>query len=154
MSANLAVPTPRSRPTAISASSRASAAQLAKPPCTIHPSTVISDKAIITGTFPVVIAENCIIHPFAKISSTAAPVHIGRNCIIAERATVGLSSGGTLQEDTAVVLEDNVSIENGAIVEAKRVGSGSVVEVNAIVGSRAVIGKVSTTVMHTTPPIV
>lgn len=40
------------------------------------------------------------------------------------------------------MIEDNVVIEVGAIVEAKRVGEGCLIEVNAKVGRGAVLGKV------------
>ena len=40
-------------------------------------------------------------------------------------------------------IEDCVVVEVGAIVEAKRVGEGSIIEINARVGKGAVIGKVS-----------
>jgi dynactin-6 len=41
------------------------------------------------------------------------------------------------------VIEDCVVIEVGATVEAKHVGEGSIIEINARVGKGAVIGKVS-----------
>ncbi|KAK4906240.1 hypothetical protein LTR28_000636, partial [Elasticomyces elasticus] len=50
----------------------------AKPPCTIHPSAVISDRAILTGTHPISIAENTVLHPYARIDSTNGPVELGR----------------------------------------------------------------------------
>lgn len=84
------------------------------------------------------------IHPFAKITSAVAPVQIRANCIVAERSSVGLTSeiSGSA-EGVAVTIEDNVSIETGAVVEATLVGAGSVVEVNARISPRAVVGKVS-----------
>ncbi|KAL1297315.1 hypothetical protein AAFC00_004866 [Neodothiora populina] len=130
----------RQQPTS-GTSSRPTAAALPKPPCTIHPSATVSDKAIITGSHPVTIDEGCVIHPFAKITSTIAPVRIGKHCIIAERTSTGLSTESAASENSVVVIEDNVSIESGAVVEAARVGAGSVVEVNARLGPRAVVGK-------------
>lgn len=88
------------------------------------------------------IGEGCIIHPFAKITSAIAPVQIGSNCIIAERCSVGLITGSANHDGAAVTLEDHVSVETGAVVEAMRVGTGSVVEINARLGPRAVVGKV------------
>lgn len=128
-------------------SSRTSAPAVAapRPPCTIHTSAIVSDKATIVGTQAVSIAESSVIHPFAKIDSTALRVQVGRNCIIAERAVVGsadqiLVAGA---DDACVELEDYVSIETGATVSARRIGRGSVVEVNAVVGFGAELGKVS-----------
>lgn len=123
-------------------SSRPSASSLApKPPCSIHPSAIISDKAVITGTHPVTIGPGCIIHPFAKITSAFAPVQIGPNCIISERTTIGLT-GSAAREDAIVVIEENTTIETAAVVEAMRIGSNSIVEISARVGPRANVGKV------------
>ena len=41
-----------------------------------------------------------------------------------------------------MIIEDYVVLEVGAVVEAKRVGEGSIIEINATVGKGAVIGKV------------
>lgn len=41
-----------------------------------------------------------------------------------------------------MILEDYVVLEVGAVVEAKQVGEGSIIEINAKVGRGAVIGKV------------
>ncbi|KAF1351072.1 trimeric LpxA-like protein [Delphinella strobiligena] len=133
--------TSRRQPSSSAVPSRTKDSLAPKPPCSIHPSAIISDKAIITGTHPVTIGEGCVVHPFAKITSAVAPVRIGNNSIIAERTTVGLIAESSASEDAAVTLEDNVSIESGAVVEAVRVGTGSVVEVNARLGPRATVGK-------------
>ena len=41
-----------------------------------------------------------------------------------------------------MVIENSVVLEVGAIVEAKRIGEGSVIEVNAKIGKGAIVGKV------------
>lgn len=133
------------RQAAATTATRSAASQAPKPPCSIHPSAIISDKAIITGTHPVTIGEGCVIHPFAKITSAIAPVRLGNNCIVAERSVVGLVSESSNYEGAAVTLEDNVSIETGAVVEAASIGAGTVVEVSARVSSRTVVGKVRKT---------
>ena len=50
------------------------------------------------------------------------------------------------------MLEDYVVVEVGAVVEARRVGEGSVIEVNAKVGKGVVMGKVCichlSTILH------
>ena len=66
---------------------------------------------------------------------------IGKACILSERSAVGLQSLSNDQTE-GVVIEDCVVIEVGAIVEAKRVGEGSIIEINARVGKGAVIGRV------------
>ncbi|KAK4938773.1 hypothetical protein LTR28_009521 [Elasticomyces elasticus] len=110
----------------------------AKPPCTIHPSAIISDRAILTGTHPISIAENTVLHP------TNGPVELGRGCIVADNAVVGMAKR---EADGAVgaglVLEDDVVVESGAVVRARVVGRGTVVEVKAVVGQGVVIGEYS-----------
>jgi dynactin-6 len=41
-----------------------------------------------------------------------------------------------------VFIENGVVIETGAVVEARKIGEGSVVEVNARIGRGAIVGKV------------
>jgi dynactin-6 len=112
-----------------------------KPPTSFSSNTVVSDTASLTGTKLISIRGDTIIHPRAKIISTIAPVSIGSYSIISERGTVGLQSVSNDQPE-GVVIEDYVIIEVGAVVEAKRVGEGSVIEINAKVGKGAVVGKV------------
>ena len=73
---------------------------------------------------------------------------MGKACILSERSTVGLQAPSTNQPE-GVIIEDYVVLEVGAVVEAKRVGEGSVIEINARVGKGAVIGKVG--VLQSTP---
>jgi dynactin-6 len=42
-----------------------------------------------------------------------------------------------------VVMENYVVVEVGAVVEASKVGEGTIIEINAKVGRGAVLGKVS-----------
>lgn len=118
--------------------STATPADLApKPPCTIHSLAVISEKAQITGSHPVEIGENTVIHPYAKIRSDRGSVKIGKNCTVCEKAVIGITGG-----EGTVVIGDGVNIETGAQVEAAVVGDGTTIEVRAIVGNGAVLGKV------------
>jgi dynactin 6 len=80
-------------------------------------------------------------HPRAKLISSYAPVTVGKACILSERCAVGLQSASNDQLE-GVLIEDYVVVEVGAIVEAKRVGEGSIIEINARVSKGAVIGKV------------
>jgi dynactin-6 len=112
-----------------------------KPPVSFAPDTRISDSASIVGTKLITIGNDTIIHPRAKLISSHASIVIGKACILAERSAVGLQTLSTDQLD-GVIIEDYVLIEVGAIVEARRVGEGSIVETNARVGKGAVIGKV------------
>jgi dynactin-6 len=101
----------------------------------------ISDLALLVGTKLITIRSDTVIHPRAKLISSYAPVTIGKACILSERSAVGLQSPSSDQPE-GVVVEDCVVVEVGAIVEAKRVGEGSIIEINARVGKGAVIGKV------------
>ena len=120
--------------------STATPADLApKPPCTIHSLAVISEKAQITGSHPVEIGENTVIHPYAKIRSDRGSVKIGKNCTICEKVVIGIAAG---DGERSVVIGDGVNIETGAQVEAAAIGDGTSIEVRAIVGKGAVLGKV------------
>lgn len=109
----------------------------ARPPCTIHPTAIVADKAQLTGTFPVEIAEHAVLHPYARIRAEGGPVTIGPYCIIAESATVGLPAGQT----SAVTLDRHVSVESGAEVLAERVGEATEVGVQAKIGAGATVGR-------------
>lgn len=111
---------------------------ISKPPCTIHPSAIIADKAQITGTYPVEIGEGVVLHPYARIRAEGGRVIIGKLSMVYERAVVGCEAAGGGGE---VVVGECVNIETSVVVEAQRVGDGTVVEVNALVGKGAVVGE-------------
>lgn len=115
-----------------------------KPPTNFSGSSslVIADAAQITGTHLITLSSNTIIHPRTKLLSTYAPITIGSNCILSERATIGLQSEPPESLAQGVIIADYVVIEVGARVEAKSVGEGCIIEVNAKVGKGAVLGKV------------
>ncbi|TKA65428.1 hypothetical protein B0A55_09383 [Friedmanniomyces simplex] len=114
---------------------RPSQLPVSKPPCTLHSSAIIADKAQITGSHAVEIGENAVIHPWARIRAEGGRVVIGKNSMVYEGATIGTTDGGD------VIIGDYVNIETGAIVEAISVGDGTTVEVNAVVGKGAVVGQ-------------
>ncbi|QIW99461.1 hypothetical protein AMS68_004979 [Peltaster fructicola] len=111
--------------------------QTVKPPCKIHATATISDRAIITGTHQVEIGENSVLHPYAKIRAEGGRVIIGAYCTIAEAAVVGTSE----EHEGDVVINDYVVIDSGAQVEAASVGYSSEVGIQAVVGHEAIIGK-------------
>lgn len=106
-----------------------------KPPLKVHSLAVIGEKAQITGTHPVEIGEHSIIHPHARIRSTGGSVTIGKSATVSDTAVVGSDEGD-------VVIGDGVNVETGAVVQAKSVGDYTTIDVRAIVGKGAVIGKV------------
>ncbi|KAK4545884.1 hypothetical protein LTR36_002448 [Oleoguttula mirabilis] len=115
----------------------APAAPAVKTPCHIHPSAIVADKAQITGAHAVEIGENAVIHPYAKIRAEGGKVVIGNNSMVYERAVVGVAEGG--EQD--VVIGEGVNIDTGAVIEAKNIGDGSTIEVNAIIGKGTVLGR-------------
>lgn len=115
-----------------------------KPPTTLSATLLISEHVSLTGLWPISIADNCVVHPRAKITSAHAPVSIGRDCIVSERSCLGLA-GPARSDDEArqgLVVGNGVVIETGAVVEAKSVGDGCLLEVGSRIGKGAVLGKV------------
>jgi dynactin 6 len=113
------------------------ATPVARPPCHIHAAAIIADKAQISGTHAVEVGENTILHPYAKIRSEHGRVVIGKLSMVYETGVVGVADG----PDQDVIIGNEVNIETGAVVEAKSVGDGTTIEVNAVVGKGAVIGR-------------
>jgi dynactin-6 len=127
----------------MSSSKRVSSALPApKPPTSLALTCIVPELASLTGTKPISIRDHTVIHPRAKLISAYGPITIGSTCIISERSTVGLQSLPHASQLEGVVLKDYVVVEVGAVVEARSVGEGSVIEINAKVGNGAVIGKV------------
>ncbi|CZT24295.1 uncharacterized protein RCC_10016 [Ramularia collo-cygni] len=104
-----------------------------KPPCQIHASAVVAEKASISGSHAVELGENTVLHPFAKIKAENGKVSIGRSSVVCETAVVG--------GECDVHIGDGVVIGTGAIVEAKSIGNGTVIEAKAKIGRGAKVGK-------------
>ncbi len=117
-----------------------------KPPVQFSSSITIADSALLTGSHPISISSESVIHPRAKLDSLGGKISIGRRCIVHERTTVdAIGTEGRITED-GVTLGDYVTVEVGAAIEAGDtiIGDGSVVGVGARIGRGAVIGKVCT----------
>lgn len=117
-----------------------------KPPVQFSSSITIADSAILTGTNPIVIGSESVIHPRVRIDSLGGNIFIGRRCIVQERTRIGhMGSEGKITED-AVTLEDYVTVEVGATIEAgeTHIGEGTVLGVGCTVGRGTVIGKYCT----------
>ena len=112
---------------------------MSKPPCKIDAKAIISDKAILIGSHLITIGEGTVIHPYAKIDSTHASVAIGRDCIIAERAIIGVVDADT---SDGIRLQDYVTVETAASVHAMMVGKGSTIGVQSILGAGSCVGEV------------
>lgn len=125
-----------------------------KAPVRFSSSLIIAESAILTGTHIITLRTESLVHPRAKIESTAGPVDVGKRCIVQERTHVGAvpsgiapaSAGGETgaENTTGVVLHDYVTIQACVVVEAGGtvVGEGSVIGVGAKIGMGAVIGEV------------
>jgi dynactin-6 len=113
-----------------------------KPPTSLSGTITISENTSLFGNYPVTILSQSVIHPRSRINSTYGPVKLGPICIISERCNIGLQSPAPGQIE-GVTLGKAVVVEVGAVVEAREVGEGCVIEVNAKVGKGSVLGKVS-----------
>lgn len=124
------------------------------------PTCLIAQHAGFTGTQPITVGPNVVLHPHAKVSSTLAPVVLGEGVVLWERAKVGVGMGESMNDSRrnseasransvrdssrgeGTVLGRNVTVEATAVVEAAEVGEGTVIEVGAYLGKGCVIGKV------------
>jgi len=114
-----------------------------KPPTSLASTVVISDSATLIGKHLITIRDNTIVHPRTRLISTHGPITIGSTCIISERSVIGLQSQtlNTQPNWEGTDIGNGVIIEVGATVEARRIGEGCVIEINAKVGKGAVLGK-------------
>jgi len=115
---------------------------VSKPPCQIDNKAIISDKAILVGSHTIIIGANTVIHPYAKLDSTWAPVTVGQNVIISERTVIGVGEANKDKYPSGVTIEDSVSIETGAVVEATKIGKGSIVGIQSIIKVAVSVGEV------------
>ncbi|KAL5113509.1 hypothetical protein ACEQ8H_008617 [Pleosporales sp. CAS-2024a] len=129
---------------------------------TLDPSVLIAQHAQITGTHPITLGPNTILHPHSKISSVLSPVVLGEGVVVYERAKIGMGVGGPEMDaenrrssmtsarssasirSEGTVLGKNVVVESNAIVEAAEIGEGSVIEVGAVLGRGCVLGRYCT----------
>ena len=128
-----------------SVTSRTSTSRTLVTPIHSTPTTLVSASAILTGTQPISFGPNVIIQIRARISSAYSPINISENCIISERASIGLLSppAPTESEDdpAGMSLAPGVVIGSGATVEGASIGAYTIIEAGAKVGKGAVIGE-------------
>jgi dynactin-6 len=125
----------------MSSSRRPGATAHPKPPTSFAPGLIISDTAFVIGSKLITIGDHTVVHPRAHVASYFGPTTVGTGCILGERCYVGLQSPLPEQPE-GVLLGDYVIVEIGAVVEARRVGEGSILETNSKVCKGAVLGKV------------
>ncbi|KAG0132727.1 trimeric LpxA-like protein [Tuber indicum] len=107
---------------------------VAKPPTVLASTVVIAETASLTGTFPIKIGANTVIHPRAKLTSAHGPITIGEHCIICERTQI------CPPDAEGLIIGDGVVVEVNAVVEGSVVGAGSVVEVGVKIGKGGKVG--------------
>ncbi|KAH8801625.1 trimeric LpxA-like protein [Xylogone sp. PMI_703] len=112
-----------------------------KAPTSFAPSLVIADLASLTGTHLITLGAKSVVNPRTRLNSTHGPITVGSNCILSEKSLIGLQSAPSPDQEQGVVIGDYVIVEFGATVEAKKIGDGSLIEINAKVGKGAVLGK-------------
>jgi dynactin-6 len=124
----------------------------------IDPSVLIAQHAQLTGTYPITIGPNTVLHPHSRINSAFSPVLVGEGVILHEKSKIGVDSSDSAADSRrssmapvsvrdslraeGTVLGQNVVVESNAVVEAAEVGEGTVVEVGAVLGKGCVVGKV------------
>jgi dynactin-6 len=125
---------------------------------TIDDTVLIAQHASLTGSYPITLAPDVVLHPHAKISSALAPVVVEEGCVVHERARVGVwsSDGGNVGAYAGggiegVKLGKWVVVETNAIIEASEIGQGSEIGVGVSVGRGCVIGKVCASFPSTFP---
>ncbi|EWC45290.1 hypothetical protein DRE_06017 [Drechslerella stenobrocha 248] len=120
---------PRQRP---GASSSSSSAPL--PPLSIDPSALLSDAISFSGTYPITIGANTILHPRCKLNSADGPIIIGSNCIVSEKTQL------VAPDVDGLVVGDYVLVEVNCTIHAARIGEGTSIEVGAKLGKGCRIG--------------
>lgn len=114
---------------------------------TIDPTAHVSPKATITGTHPISIGANCVIHPYATLDSSVTSLTIGAGCIVASRAYIGGRRDGLIDDELAdmaphagraTTIGENVVISDHARVDATAsVGNCVCIEANVHVAAFA-----------------
>ncbi|KAK0514093.1 hypothetical protein JMJ35_003815 [Cladonia borealis] len=128
-----------------SVTSRISTSRSLGPHIQSDSTTLISASTAFTGTQPISLGPNVIIQLRARMTSAYGPINISENCLISERASIGLLSPPAPTqaegEPTGVNLAPGVVIESGATVEATCIGAYTIIEAGAKVGKGAAIGE-------------
>lgn len=142
---------------------------LPKPSCiALDPSALIAQHAQLTGTHPITLGPNTVLHPHSRLSSALAPVVLGEGVVVCERAKIGVGMGPEPDAESkrssmasarssasvrseGTLLGRHVVVESNAIVEAAEVGEGTVIEVGAHLGRGCVIGRVCTELPSPSP---
>ena len=136
----------------------------------IDPTAHVADKASLHTSshnpHPIIIGAHCVIHPFARLDSSAGPITLGNRCVVWEKAQIGASIATTrrasgaathttekneLQPVRAITVGEGTIIQPHAQIRAPAsVGAKCSIGVAAAIESGAVLGE-SVTVASGTP---
>lgn len=120
-----------------------------KPSTEIHPTAHLDPQAYIQGTHTIVLSENVLVHPRARLISVYGPLIIGAGTVISERCVVGgpgLDAREPLPpppaEPVTTVIGQNVMLHATAEVEAGAfLDDGCLIEPRAVIKKGVDIGK-------------
>ncbi|KAM7185960.1 Trimeric LpxA-like protein [Rhypophila sp. PSN 637] len=105
-----------------------------KPPIQFSSSLIIADSAILTGPHTITIRSESVIHPRARLESTAGRINIGRRCIVHERTHIGLvpssSSSSTSRSGKSSLISKGSGL--GVLGEAGEVPVSPSVPIGAV----------------------
>lgn len=121
----------------------ADAAPTVRPPCDLHATLIISEKAILKGSHRITIGANTVLHPYAKLDATHGPVTIGQYCIIDEHAIIGIQSHESDHNTNGVMIDDYVNVGVRANIEASTLGKGTAIQACASCERDSIVGSVS-----------
>eukprot|EP00392_Amoebophrya_sp_AT5.2_P013216 g13332.t1 len=108
----------------------------------IEPSAVVCVEAIFRGDFPIFIAEDCVVHPNARITAGAGPVFLGRGNVVEEQAEI---ANEAFPEGVRVGC-NNLFEARSCVKNVRKIGDWNLFEVNSSVknlksvGSDCVVG--------------
>ncbi|CAD7942418.1 unnamed protein product [Amoebophrya sp. A120] len=97
---------------------------------------VICAEAELRGEFPIVIGEDCVLHPFARVEATGGPIFLGKGNVLEEQCVLrneGLPQGMHVGDHN--LFEVRCFVEN-----VQKMGDANVVEVNAKLDNLAGVG--------------
>ncbi|KAM7186030.1 Trimeric LpxA-like protein [Naviculisporaceae sp. PSN 640] len=91
-----------------------------KPPIQFSSSIIIADSALLTGAHTITIRSESVVHPRARLESTAGRINIGRRCIVHERTHIGLVPSSASKSSSS----SRVGTSRGSTLGALAEGGG------------------------------
>lgn len=108
----------------------------------VHDTAHVADKASLVLGHALSIGAQCVLHPFAKVDASHAPVTIAEQCVLWEKTVVGAApadgadgNGAVTEVGKLVTISPHVIVEAGA-----QIGDGVTLGPLSRVGAGAQIG--------------